>query len=201
MTILIYPSGGMFAVNTVFVIASLDASLTCACTRSQRGAHRYSRGVCDRVRALPMPASFPAPDYPPGGHRIIHLPGRPSLEPEPPTQPRARLCGLLSTAIRREVCNGPSYSKSSALTPNASASFRAVRGDAMRRSSSKSRIESAETPLVAESCRTSIPRSSRTRLRLCSSGTGRRYPLFMGACDDGPSGLGVPLLVTAGLAP
>jgi hypothetical protein len=67
-----------------------------------------------------------------------------------------------------------SYLKSSSRTPKASASLRVVRGEAIWRSSSKSEMESAETPLLAESCRMDTPRSSRTLLRLCSSGMDRR---------------------------
>ena len=68
------------------------------------------------------------------------------------------------------------YRKSSSCTPNASASLRVVRSLAIRRSSSKSEIESAETPLLAESCRRVMRRCQRTLLRLCSSGIGLRYP-------------------------
>jgi hypothetical protein len=63
-----------------------------------------------------------------------------------------------------------SYFNSCSPTLNASASLRMVRGEAIRYSSSKSEIESAETPLLAESCRTVTPRSLRTLFRLCSSG-------------------------------
>jgi hypothetical protein len=68
------------------------------------------------------------------------------------------------------------YLRSSSRTPNASASLWAVRGDAIRRNSSKFEIESAETPLLAESCWRVIRRSSRTLFRLCSSGMRHAYP-------------------------
>ena len=64
----------------------------------------------------------------------------------------------------------------SSRTPNASASLWAVRGDAIRRSSSKFEIESAETPLLAESSWRVIRRSSRTLFRLWSSGMRHAYP-------------------------
>ena len=54
------------------------------------------------------------------------------------------------------------YLKSSLRTPKASASLRVVRGEAIRRSSSKSETEAAETPPLAESCRTDTPRPPRT---------------------------------------
>jgi hypothetical protein len=66
--------------------------------------------------------------------------------------------------------------------PKAPASLRVVRGEAIRGSSSKSEMESAETPLLAESCRTETPRPSRTLFRLCSSGMDRR--LQKGLCPD-----------------
>ncbi len=50
------------------------------------------------------------------------------------------------------------YSRSSTRTPSASANRRAVLGLAMRRSSSKSEMESADTLLLAESSRGDIPR-------------------------------------------
>jgi hypothetical protein len=65
--------------------------------------------------------------------------------------------------------------------PKVSASLRVVRGEAIRCSSSKSEIESAETPLLVESCRTVTPRSLRTLFRLCSSGMDRRQA---GLCPD-----------------
>jgi hypothetical protein len=63
-----------------------------------------------------------------------------------------------------------SYLNSSSPTPRASASLRVVRTEAIRRSSSKSEIDSAEIALLAESCLTDTPRSLRTLFRLCSSG-------------------------------
>jgi hypothetical protein len=78
---------------------------------------------------------------------------------------------------RQPICAGwGHYLRSSSRTPNASASLRVVRADAIRRISSNSEIESSETPLLAESCRRVIRRSSRTLFRLCSSGTRRAYP-------------------------
>ena len=68
------------------------------------------------------------------------------------------------------------YLRSSSRTLSASASLQAVLSLAIRRSSSKSKIESAETPLLAESCRTVMRRCQRTLLRLCSSGMGGAYP-------------------------
>ena len=78
------------------------------------------------------------------------------------------------------------YSRSLARTPSTPANRRAVLGLAMRRSSSKSEMESADTPLLAESSRGSIPRSSRTRLSRCSSGMGGPYPAIRPA-ERGPS--------------
>jgi hypothetical protein len=63
-----------------------------------------------------------------------------------------------------------SYLNSSSPTPRASASLRVVRGEAIRRSSSNSEMESAEIALLADSCLTDIPRSLRTLFMLCSSG-------------------------------
>ena len=63
-----------------------------------------------------------------------------------------------------------SYLNSSSPTPRASASLRVVRAEAIRRSSSKSEMESAEMALLAESCLTDSPRFLRTLFRLCSSG-------------------------------
>ena len=63
-----------------------------------------------------------------------------------------------------------SYLNSSSPTLRASASLRVVRGEAIRRSSSNSEMESAEIALLADSCLTDIPRSLRTLFRLCSSG-------------------------------
>ena len=89
--------------------------------------------------------------------------------------------------MKRE-CSGPTcagwghYLRSSSRTPNASASLWAVRGDAIRRNSSKFEIESAETPLLAESCWRVIRRSSRTLFRLCSSGMRHAYPFC--ACPE-----------------
>ena len=68
------------------------------------------------------------------------------------------------------------YSRSSARTSKASANLRAVLGLAMRRSSSKSEMESADTPVLDESSRRLILRSSRTRLSCCSSGKRNVYP-------------------------
>ena len=68
------------------------------------------------------------------------------------------------------------YSRSSARTPKASANRRAVLGLAMRRSSSKSEMESANTPVLAESSCGLIPRCSRTRLSCSSSGIRHVYP-------------------------
>ena len=68
------------------------------------------------------------------------------------------------------------YSRSSTRTPSAPANRRAVLWLAMRRSSSKSEMESADTPVLAESSRGLIPRSSRTRLSCCSSGIRNVYP-------------------------
>ena len=68
------------------------------------------------------------------------------------------------------------YSRSSARMPRASANRRAVLWLAMRRSSSKSEMESADTPLLAESSCGLISRSSRTRLSCCSSGIRNVYP-------------------------
>jgi hypothetical protein len=79
------------------------------------------------------------------------------------------------------------YSRSSGRTPSAPANRRAVLGLAMRRSSSKSEMESADTPLLAESSRGSIPRSSRTRLSRCSRGMGDLYPAI-GRGEREPSG-------------
>ena len=78
---------------------------------------------------------------------------------------------------RQPLCAGWGYYlRSSSRTPNASASLRVVRADAIRRISSKSEIESAETPLLAESCRRVIRRSWRTLFRLCSSAMRHAYP-------------------------
>jgi hypothetical protein len=63
-----------------------------------------------------------------------------------------------------------SYLNSSSPTLRASASLRVVRGEAIRRSSSNSEMESAEIALLADSCLTDIPRSLRTLFMLCSSG-------------------------------
>ena len=85
-------------------------------------------------------------------------------------------------AVRRgvalPVCRGGAggYSRSSARTPSAPANRRAVLGLAMWRSSSKSEMELADTPLLAESLRVSILCSSRTRLSFCSRGMGGPYP-------------------------
>ena len=86
-------------------------------------------------------------------------------------------------AVRRgfapPACRGGAggYSRSSARTPSsAPANRRAVLGLTMRRSSSKSEMELADTPLLAESSRMSIPQSSRTRLSFCSRGMGCSYP-------------------------
>ncbi len=68
------------------------------------------------------------------------------------------------------------YSRSLVRTPSTPANRRAVLGLAMRRSSSKSEMESADTPLLADSSRRSIPRSSRRRLSRCSRGMGGSYP-------------------------
>ncbi len=57
----------------------------------------------------------------------------------------------------------------------------------MRRSSSKSRMESADTPLLAESSCGVIPRSSRIRLSRCSRGMGVPYPAIRPA-EREPSG-------------
>ncbi len=88
------------------------------------------------------------------------------------------------TARRKTACARWEhyYLRSSSRTPNASASLRAVRGDAIWRSSSKSEIESAETPLLAESWRRVIWRSWRTLFRLCSSGMEVAYPFC--ACPE-----------------
>jgi hypothetical protein len=78
---------------------------------------------------------------------------------------------------REPACAGwGRYLRSSSRTPNASASLRVVRGDAIRRSSSKFEIESAEIPLLAESCWRVMRRSSRTLFRLCSNGITYVYP-------------------------
>jgi hypothetical protein len=79
------------------------------------------------------------------------------------------------------------YSRSSTRTPSASANLRAVLGLAMRRSSSKSEMESADTPLRAESSRGPIPRSFRTLLSRCSRGMGDPYPAIRRA-EREPSG-------------
>ena len=68
------------------------------------------------------------------------------------------------------------YSRSLARTPSGPANLRAVLGLAMRRSSSKSEMESADTPLLAESSWRLIPRSFRTLLSRCSRGMGNSYP-------------------------
>jgi hypothetical protein len=86
-------------------------------------------------------------------------------------QPTPREWQRISSVKGREH-----YCRSCTRTPNASASLRAVRGDAIWRNSSNSEMESAETPLLAESCWRVIRRSSRTRLRFCSSGMGHAYP-------------------------
>ena len=71
------------------------------------------------------------------------------------------------------------YLRSSSRTSNASASLWVVRGDAIWRISSKFEIESAEMPLLAESCRRVIRRSWRSLFRLCSSGMWGAYPFFL----------------------
>jgi transcriptional regulator with XRE-family HTH domain len=68
------------------------------------------------------------------------------------------------------------YSRSSARTPSGPANLRAVLGLAMRRSSPKSEMESADTPLLAESSWRLIPRSFRTLFSRCSRGMGGPYP-------------------------
>jgi hypothetical protein len=84
---------------------------------------------------------------------------------------------------RQPACPGwGRYLRSSSRTPNASASLRVVRGDAIRRSSSKFEIESAEMPLLVESSWRVMRRSSRTLFRLCSSGMSHDYPFC--ACPE-----------------
>ncbi len=68
------------------------------------------------------------------------------------------------------------YSRSLARTPSGPANLRAVLGLAMWRSSSKFEIESADTPLLAESSWRLIPRSFRTLFSRCSRGMGGPYP-------------------------